>query len=260
MRILFIGDIVGGPGRHMLQDNLSRLIDEREIDFVIANGENATNGFGLNQRDFRELADCGIDAFTMGNHTWDNRDIYNYIDNEKRLVRPANLPPGTHGKGWREFKVGGRKIVVANVLGRTFMTPYDCPFRAMDTILKEVSRKDAVIIVDIHAETTSEKMAMGWYLDGRVTAVVGTHTHVQTNDARLLDRGTAYLTDAGMTGPADSILGVERDIIIRRFVTGAGSRFEVARGDLQMNGVIFDINDDNTARSAELLNIRQPAL
>lgn len=260
MNILFIGDIVGGPGRHMLQDNLGRIIDDNDIDFVIANGENASNGFGLNQRDLRELADCGIDAFTMGNHTWDNKDIYNYIENEKRLVRPANLPPGTPGKGWRQFDVKGRKLVIANVLGRTFMTPFDCPFRTMDAILKEIDRKDAVIFVDIHAETTSEKIAMGWYLDGRVTAVVGTHTHVQTNDGRVLDHGTGYLTDAGMTGPRDSVLGVDKDIILSRYLTGVNPRFEVAHGDLQLNGVIFRINDDNTTKSVETVNIWQPAL
>jgi len=220
MRILFIGDIVGAQGRRMVLDNLGRIIDENRIDFTVANGENASGGFGLNHRSLRELADCGVDAFTMGNHTWDNKDIYNYIDNEKRLVRPANLPPGTPGAGWREYDVCGRRLVIANVLGRTFMQPFDCPFRAMDEMLKKYDRKDTAILVDIHAEATSEKMAMGWYLDGRVSAVAGTHTHIQTNDARLLHRGTAYITDAGMTGPRDSVLGVEKETIISRYLTG----------------------------------------
>ncbi len=260
MRILFIGDIVGSQGRHMLQDNLTRLIEEKHVDFVIANGENASGGFGLSQRSLRELADCGIDAFTMGNHTWDCKEIYNYIENERRLIRPANLPPGTPGKGWRDFSVGGQRLVVANVLGRTFMTPFDCPFRAMDEMLKTVSRKDAVILVDFHAETTSEKMAMGWYLDGRVSAVVGTHTHIQTNDARILPKGTGYLTDAGMTGPRDSILGVEKETIIERYLTGVSSRFEVASGDLQLNAVIFQTGEDNAAEAVELVNFWQPSL
>lgn len=260
MRILFIGDIVGSQGRHMVQEHLGRLVDEKKIDFVIANGENATGGFGLNQRSFRELADCGIDAFTTGNHTWDNKDIYNYIDKEKRLVRPANYPQGTPGRGWQEFRVGGRRLIVANIIGRVFMQPLDCPFRAMDSLLRQFSVKDSVILVDFHGEATSEKLAMGWYLDGRISSMVGTHTHVQTNDSRILPKGTGYLTDAGMTGPRDSILGVERDIIIQRYLSGVSPRFEIASGDLQFNGVIFQIGQDNKTEDMELVNFWQPGL
>ena len=260
MRILFIGDIVGAQGRRMVLEHLPRLLDEYAIDFTIANGENCSGGFGLNQKNFRELGDCGIDAFTMGNHMWDNRDIYNFIDNEERLVRPANFPPSLPGRGWQQYQVAGQKLIVANVVGRVFMTAFDCPFRTMDAILQENAVEDVAIFVDIHAEATSEKMALGWYLDGRVAAVVGTHTHIQTNDARILPRGTGYLTDAGMTGPRDSILGVEREIIIGRFLTGVSPRFEVASGDLQFNGVIFDIGPDHKTQKMELLNFWQPAL
>ena len=260
MRILFIGDIVGAQGRRMVLEHLPRLLDEYAIDFTIANGENCSGGFGLNQKNFRELVDCGIDAFTMGNHMWDNRDIYNFIDNEERLVRPANFPPSLPGRGWQQYQVAGQKLIVANVVGRVFMTAFDCPFRTMDAILQENAVEDVAIFVDIHAEATSEKMALGWYLDGRVAAVVGTHTHIQTNDARILPHGTGYLTDAGMTGPRDSILGVEREIIIGRFLTGVSPRFEVASGDLQFNGVIFDIGPDHKTQKMELLNFWQPAL
>lgn len=260
MRILFIGDIVGAQGRRMVLEHLPRLLDEYAIDFTIANGENCSGGFGLNQKNFRELVDCGIDAFTMGNHMWDNRDIYNFIDHEERLVRPANFPPSLPGRGWQQYQVAGQKLIVANVVGRVFMTAFDCPFRTMDAILQENTVEDVAIFVDIHAEATSEKMALGWYLDGRVAAVVGTHTHIQTNDARILPRGTGYLTDAGMTGPRDSILGVEREIIIGRFLTGVSPRFEVASGDLQFNGVIFDIGPDHKTQKMELLNFWQPAL
>ena len=260
MRILFIGDIVGAQGRRMVLEHLPRLLDEYEIDFTIANGENCSGGFGLNQKNFRELVDCGIDAFTMGNHMWDNRDIYNFVDHEERLVRPANFPPSLPGHGWQQYQVDGQKLIVANVVGRVFMTAFDCPFRTMDAILQENAAEDATIFVDIHAEATSEKMALGWYLDGRVAAVVGTHTHIQTNDARILPHGTGYLTDAGMTGPRDSILGVEREIIIGRFLTGVSPRFEVASGDLQFNGVIFDIGPDHKTQKMELLNFWQPAL
>ncbi len=260
MRILFIGDIVGAQGRRMVLEHLPRLLDEHHIDFTIANGENCSGGFGLNQKNFRELIDCGVDAFTMGNHTWDNKDIYHFIDQEERLVRPANFPPDLPGVGWRQYQVNGRQLVVANVIGRVFMTAFDCPFRTMDTVLKQLSGSDAAVFVDFHAEATSEKMALGWYLDGRVAAVVGTHTHIQTNDARVLPRGTGYLSDAGMTGPRDSVLGVEREIIINRFLTGISPRFEVARGDLQFNGAVFEIGEDQKTQRIELINFWQPSL
>jgi metallophosphoesterase (TIGR00282 family) len=260
MRILFIGDIISAPGRNMVLSHLPRIIEEKIIDFTIANGENVSGGFGMNQRHFRELVDCGVDAFTMGNHIWDNKDIYNYIDKEKRLVRPANYPKGLPGVGWQKYEVKGRQLVVANIVGRIFMPAFDCPFQAMDAMLQEWSRKTAAIFVDFHAEATSEKMAMGWYLDGRVSALTGTHTHIQTNDPRILPHGTGYLTDAGMTGPRDSVLGVEKQIIIERFLTGVSPRFEPAGGDIQLNGAIFEIGENNCAENIELLNFWEPAL
>lgn len=240
MRILFIGDIVGGAGRRMVLEHLPRLLDEEKIDFTIANGENVTNGNGLNRQSFDELVDCGVDCFTMGNHTWDNKDIYRFIDNEPRLLRPANLHPSRPGAPWRDFQVGGEKLIVTNLLGRVYMPPLDCPFATMDRLLAEWRQEEAVIFLDFHAEATSEKMAMGWHVDGRISAMVGTHTHIQTNDARVLPRGTGYLTDAGMTGPRDSVLGVEKEIILERFRTGFSPRFQTAKGDqLYRAGALF---------------------
>ena len=258
MRILFIGDIVGAQGRRMVLEHLPRLLDEYAIDFTIANGENCSGGFGLNQKNFRELVDCGIDAFTMGNHMWDNRDIYNFIDHEERLVRPANFPPSLPGRGWQQYQVAGQKLIVANVVGRVFMTAFDCPFRTMDAILQENAVEDVAIFVDIHAEATSEKMALGWYLDGRVAAVVGTHTHIQTNDARILPGNTAYLTDVGMTGPKDSVLGMAIEPVVERFRTGKPCRFTVAEGDLQLNGVLITCLPNGAAQQIQLISLERP--
>ena len=260
MRILFIGDIVGAAGRKIVLDNLPQLIEENKIDFTIANGENTSGGFGMKERHFRELVDCGVDCFTMGNHVWDDKDIYKYIENEPRLVRPSNYPPNLPGCGWQEYAVDGEKLIVTNIIGRVFMPAFDCPFQAMDALTKKFSRKNATIFVDFHAEATSEKMAMGWYLDGRVSALAGTHTHIQTNDSRILPKGTGYLTDAGMSGPRDSILGVEKEIIIERFLKGVSKRFVPAKGDIQFNGVIFDIDKENRTQDIELINFWQPSL
>lgn len=259
MRILFIGDIVGAPGRHMVLEHLPRLLEEEQIDFTVANGENVTNGFGLSRRHFEELADCGVDCFTLGNHTWDNKEIFNFIDGEPRLVRPANLPEQLPGRGWRRFTVAGTEIFVINLLGRVFMNPCDCPFAALDRILKEIGPSQ-VVLVDMHAEATSEKMAIGWYADGRASALIGTHTHIQTNDARLLSRGLAYITDAGMTGPRDSVLGVDKEIIVNRFLLGYSEHFRPAAGDLQLNGVIIDVGGDGKATAIRSLNFWQPSL
>ena len=257
MRVFFIGDIFGRPGREMIYAHLPELLREKQIDFTVANGENVTGGFGISRKHFNELVDCGVDAFTMGNHVWDNKEIYRYIDQEPRMVRPANFHHSLPGKGWRAYDVNGRKLVIVNLIGRVFLPASDCPFAKMDAILEEV--KDAAILVDLHAEATSEKIAMGWHLDGRVSAVVGTHTHVQTNDARILPRGTGYLTDAGMTGPRDSVLGVEKEIILERFRTGFSPRFEAATGDRQLNGIIFDIGENNRCTNVELINFWEPA-
>lgn len=258
MKLLFIGDIIGAAGRRMVLEHLPRLLDERQIDFTVANGENAANGFGLNRRSFQELHDCGVDCFTLGNHTFDNKELYSFIDRENCIVRPANYPPGLPGVGEAVFEVGGGKLRVINLIGRVFMKAVDCPFRTLDALLANGTADWT--FVDMHAEATSEKVALGWYADGRVSAVAGTHTHVPTADCRLLTRGTGYVTDAGMTGPRDSVLGVERDIIVNRFLTGFSPRFETASGDLQFNSVLFEFNDNGTCKSVERLDFWQPSL
>ena len=260
MKILFIGDIIGSPGRHMVVENLPRLIDEYAIDFTVANGENSAAGFGITRKIFRELADCGVDAFTMGNHVWDNKDIFTFIDDEPCLIRPANLPQSNPGCGMRSFEVNGQRLLVANIIGRVYLPACDCPFRAIDRLLKEQATDTPFVFVDFHAEATSEKMAMGWYLDGRISAMVGTHTHIQTADARILPQGSGYITDAGMTGPRDSVLGVDKDIIVNRFLTGLPARFETAHGDLQFNGIVFDLDDNGRCRDLQTINFWQPAL
>lgn len=260
MRILFIGDIVGAAGRRMVLENLPRLLDEQRIDFTIANGENVTNGNGINRQSFDELVACGVDCFTMGNHIWDNKDIFRFIDNEPRLVRPANFHHSRPGAAWRKFQLGSEQLIVTNLVGRVFMPAVDCPFATMDRLLEEWRQEDAHIFLDFHAEATSEKVAMGWHLDGRISAMVGTHTHVQTNDPRILPRGTGYLTDAGMTGPRDSVLGVEKEIILERFRTGYSPRFQTASGDLQLNGVIYEISANHRCSQVELVNFWQPSL
>ena len=264
MRLLFIGDVVGAAGRRMVLEHLPRLLEEYRIDFTVANGENAANGFGLNRRCFAELRACGVDCFTMGNHTFDNKDIYSFIDQEPSLIRPANYPPGLPGRGWASFEVAGGRLRVINLMGRIFMRPLDCPFRTLDSLLR-ADREDPAgrpqwTLVDMHAEATSEKVALGWHADGQVSAVVGTHTHVATADGRVLARGTGYVTDAGMTGPRDSVLGVDKDIILERFRTGFSPRFETADGDLQFNSVLFDLRADGGCEQVERLDFWQPSL
>ena len=260
MRILFIGDIVGGAGKKIALQQLPNLLEKHKVDFTIANGENCTSGFGMNKSSFDQLIACGIDAFTMGNHTWDNKDIFRFINDEPRIVRPANIPDIMPGRGYGFFDVNGEKLAIINLLGQVYMTPLNNPFATVDQILPEILKQTHNVFLDFHAEVTSEKVAMGWYLDGRVSAIVGTHTHIQTNDARILPRGSAYLTDAGMTGPRDSVLGVDTDIIIQRFRSGHSERFQVAEGDLQFNGVLIDIDTDGKATNIETINFWQPSL
>ena len=246
MRILMIGDIVGRPGRRAILENLSELRREMNVDFVIANGENAAAGHGITKEIAKQLFNAGIDVFTMGNHVWNKKEIFDYIEKEKRLLRPANYPPGTPGAGYQIYETKqGVSIGVVNVSGRIYMQELDCPFRTMDNILKELQYQTNLIFVDFHAEATSEKVAMGWYLDGKVTAVCGTHTHVQTADERILPNGTAYITDIGMTGPRDSVIGVTTEIVLEKFITQLPKRFEVADTSYQLNGVVIDVNPDN---------------
>ncbi|MGI5879759.1 MAG: TIGR00282 family metallophosphoesterase [Syntrophomonadaceae bacterium] len=243
MNILIIGDIVGRPGRKILQHYLSKIINENQVEFVIANAENAAGGRGLNREVMQELLGLGIDVLTMGNHVWDNKEILTFIDNEPRLVRPANYPPGTPGQGWHLYKGGfNQRIAVINVSGRVFMTPLDCPFRTVEEILTMTNDAD-YIIVDFHAEATSEKQALAYYFDGRVTAVTGTHTHIQTADEMILPGGTAYITDLGMTGPSDSILGMDRNMVIKKLTTQLPVRLEVAKGAMQLQGIILSVDE-----------------
>ncbi|WP_276352424.1 TIGR00282 family metallophosphoesterase [Cohnella caldifontis] len=255
MRLVFIGDIVGNVGRETVKRLLPWIQEKYRPHLIIANGENAAGGRGINAAIARDLYDWGVHGITMGNHTWDNREIFEFIDDEPRMVRPANLPPGTPGKGAMIVKANGKELAVLNLIGRTFLPPADCPFRTADEVLAELRKRTKCVLVDFHAEATSEKIAMGWYLDGRASLVVGTHTHVQTHDHRILPEGTAYVTDAGMTGPRDGVLGMERESVIRKFVTGLPSRFTVAEGKWALNGVFTEI-DEATGHASKVELIR----
>jgi len=256
LRILMIGDIVGRPGRTIVREKLSYIKNMYEVDFVIANGENAAGGNGITEKIAQELFISGIDFLTMGNHIWDNKDIFNFIENENRIVRPANYPAAP-GKGYQIIKIeNGPVLGIINISGRTFMPPLDCPFRTVDAIIQQISSVTKIIIVDFHAEATSEKIAMGWYLDGRVSLVVGTHTHVQTADEKILPNGTAYITDVGMTGPVNSILGINKESVINKFISQMPVRFEVAKGPAELNGILVDI-DELTGKALAIKRIRE---
>ena len=247
VRILFIGDIVGQPGRHIVRDRLADTIAHQRIDLVIANCENAASGFGITPRLVEELLAAGCEVLSGGNHTWDRREILDYFPREPRLLRPANYPPGAPGQGVYIGRThNGISYAVLNLQGRVFLPAIDCPFRTADEQLARIPPEVRVVVVDMHAETTSEKLAMGWYLDGRVTAVVGTHTHVPTADERILPRGTAYITDVGMTGPHDSVIGMDREGILGRFLDALPRRFEVAEGNVQMNTVLIEVDENAT--------------
>lgn len=252
-----IGDIVGSPGRRAVEAIVAQLNEEYKLDLVIANGENAAGGSGITPRIARELFSFGIDIITSGDHIWKKREIIEIIDSESRLLRPANYPPKAPGKGQVVVKSrGGVDIGVINLLGRVFMSPIDCPFEVARARVSELRKKASIIIVDIHAEATSEKLAMGWYLDGLVSAVLGSHTHVQTADERVLPNGTAYITDLGMTGPFDSILGRRVEQILERFITGMPTRFEMADHDIRLQGVILDI-DPKSGRANSIERIQR---
>lgn len=246
MRLLMIGDIVGKPGRRAVKQNLPGLVAQYSVDVVIANGENAAGGNGITRDVAQELFSAGVDVITMGNHVWNQKEIFNYINQETRIIRPANYPPGAPGQGWGIFSTKkGLELGVINLSGRIFMQELDCPFRKANELVTELSKRVDVIFVDFHAEASSEKMAMGWYLDGRVTAVCGTHTHVQTADERILPGGTAYISDVGMTGPMNSVIGVKKELVIEKFITQLPRRFEVAEGLYQFNAVLVEIDGDS---------------
>ncbi len=253
LTVFFIGDVVGRPGRNALKTWLPQWKSTHRVDFVIANGENAAGGMGLTTKIYHELLGSGVDLLTSGNHIWSKKEIFPLLDSTDRLLRPANYPEGAPGKGWAIHRVGGQKALIVNLEGRVFMKSLECPFKTMDTLLSGFDGR--LVFVDFHAEATSEKMAMGWYLDGRVTAVVGTHTHVQTSDECLLPNGTAYMTDLGMTGPVYSVIGMKRDVVMQRFLTQMPSKFEVASGQAAVSGAIVKI-DPATGRARSIERVR----
>jgi 2',3'-cyclic-nucleotide 2'-phosphodiesterase len=252
MRILFIGDIVGRPGRELVRDGLHGLVEYHSVDFVIANAENSAAGFGITREIGDQLLDYGIDVMTSGNHIWDKKEALDYIGTEPRLLRPANYPAGAPGNGSYIARTrDGVSVGVINAMGRVFMVNIDDPFVVIRREIEAMRERTRIIFVDFHAEATSEKIAMGWHLDGLVTALVGTHTHVQTADERILPKGTAYLTDVGMTGPHDSIIGVEISAALGRFLTALPQKFETATGNPRLNAVIVDA-DEKTGRATEI--------
>jgi 2',3'-cyclic-nucleotide 2'-phosphodiesterase len=243
MNLLFIGDIFASPGRRIVADHLQDIVAANAIDLAIANAENAAGGFGLTPAVAEELFALGLDVLTSGNHIWDKREVYDYFGRQPRLLRPANYPDAP-GSGVAVLRArSGLECAVVNLQGRVYMPATDCPFRKMDQILETLDPAIKVRFVDFHAEVTSEKVAMGWYLDGRVSAVIGTHTHVPTADTRILPGGTAYQTDCGMTGPYHSVIGVDTDIILRRFLTSMPLRMEAARGEPELHSVIIEVDD-----------------
>lgn len=257
MRILAIGDIVGRPGRRAVSEFLPGLMAELEPDFVIANAENASGGAGINQETAAAIFDAGVDALTMGNHVWSNRDSYAYIDSETRLVRPANYPEGAPGRGYQVMlSRGGIRVGLLNLLGRTFMRAVDDPFAVGRQAVEDLQKQSDVIIVDMHAEATSEKMALAWFLDGQVACVFGTHTHVPTADEQVLEGGTAYITDVGMTGPRNSIIGMRPAEIIERFRTGLPTRFEVAKGPTVLNAILVEV-DESCGLALEIRRVQR---
>ncbi|MGE5558041.1 MAG: TIGR00282 family metallophosphoesterase [Bacillota bacterium] len=254
MKLLFIGDIVGKPGRRAVRDLLPELQRKLGMDLVIANAENAAGGFGVTREVVEELLAQGIDLLTMGNHTWANKEVFDLFKMEMPLIRPANFPPENPGKGYYFIKYRDKKAAVINLQGRTYMTNIECPFRTADALLSSIREETNLIIVDFHAEASSEKIALGWYLDGRISLLAGTHTHVQTADERIFPRGMGYITDVGMTGPIDSVLGVEKELVIDKFLRQLPVHFQIAKGDAVFSGLFARIHDE-TGNTLELKRI-----
>jgi metallophosphoesterase (TIGR00282 family) len=257
VKLLFIGDIIGKPGRQAVSRELHRLVDRYMVDLVIANGENAAGGFGITEETANDLYKCGIDVLTSGNHIWDKKESVAFVNREERLLRPANYPEGAPGRGSGLFTTaGGARVAVLNLEGRVFMNNLECPFRTADREIARLQAETPIILVDFHAEATSEKTSLGWYLDGRVSAMIGTHTHIQTADERILPGGTAYLTDAGMTGSFDSVIGVRKDEAITKFLSQLPTKFEVAKNNLRLNAVAVAVDEESgKAVSVERINI-----
>jgi metallophosphoesterase (TIGR00282 family) len=254
LKILAIGDIVGENGVKKLKETLPKIMKDEKINFCIVNGENAAGGMGITTKIFNDMISLNIDAITMGNHTWGKKDIFTFIDNPK-LLRPANYSKGVVGKGYGIYECKGKKIAVINLIGRTDMNVLsENPFLVVDDIINKIKGSVDIIIVDFHAEATAEKIAMGYFLDGKVTAMYGTHTHVQTADEKILNKGTAYITDIGMTGPKTSVIGMDVDASIKRFVTSLPERYKLAEGECMLNGCIFEINDE-TCKAEKIVRI-----
>jgi metallophosphoesterase (TIGR00282 family) len=255
VKVLFIGDIVGKPGRRAIYELLPEIIAQYEIDLTIANCENAAGGFGITREIVEELFQSNIHVLTTGNHIWDKKETEDFIADYENLLRPANFPPGVPGRGsTRVADASGNPVTVINLMGRVFMRPIDCPFRVAESEIEKRNVSTGIVIVDMHAEATSEKQAMGWFLDGKVSAVLGTHTHVQTADERILPKGTAYITDAGMTGPFESVIGVNKESVVERFLTGMPGRFDVAKRDVWLQGVVINV-DEKTGKSRSIERI-----
>jgi metallophosphoesterase (TIGR00282 family) len=256
MKLLFFGDVVGKPGRQALKLRARALAESEGADLLVANGENSSGGIGIDPGSARDLLATGVDVLTSGNHIWQRKEIYDYLDASDRLLRPANLAPGVPGRGWSVYETAKGPVAVVNLIGRVFMAPADCPFRAADAILERIGDRARVILVDMHAEATSEKVGMGRYLDGRVSAVVGSHTHVQTADEVVLPGGTAYISDTGMCGPADSVIGMRTAQVLKRFLDQLPVRFDVGEGPPLLQGVAIDV-DETTGRARGIRRIRE---
>ncbi len=256
MRILFIGDVIGQPGREIVASVLPRLTEEQSIDLVIANSENLAGGFGVTPAVAEEMFAFGVDVLTSGNHIWDKKEVEEYITKERRLLRPANYPEQAPGKGSLVLELGGCPVGVLNLQGRAFMPPTDCPFRIGDREIGRLRRETALIFVDFHGEATAEKQAFAWHVDGRVSAVIGSHSHVQTADERILPGGTAYLTDAGMTGGRDSVIGMSIEGPIEKFITGLPKKFRPATGSPQLCGAVVEI-DERNGRATSIVRVQR---
>ncbi|MBN1869327.1 MAG: TIGR00282 family metallophosphoesterase [Candidatus Omnitrophica bacterium] len=258
MNILCIGDVVGKPGRDAVERLLDDLKEEFRVDLVIVNVENAAGGSGVTSKIAKHFLEIGCDVLTSGDHVWDQKELEEYLKEEPFLLRPANFPEGAPGRGWCiKSTPSGIKVGVVNMIGRVFMRyNVDCPFRALDTIIEEIKKETSIIVVDMHAEATSEKVAMGHYGDGRVSCVFGTHTHIQTADEKILPNGTAYITDLGMTGPYDSVIGQKKENILRRFLTSLPLRFNVADGEATLHGIVIEI-DEKTGKALHIMRIQR---
>jgi len=255
LKILAIGDLIGNAGINELKNRLPQIREEEKVDFVIVNGENAAEGMGITEKNFKDILSQNVDVITMGNHTWGKKDIFKFIDHPK-LIRPANYPKGVVGKGYRIYECNSKKIAVINLIGRVYINILsENPFLIAKEIIEKIKDKVDIIMVDFHAEATGEKITLGYYLDGKVTAVYGTHTHVQTADEQILPKGTAYISDIGMTGPKNSALGMDISVVIKRFETTLPERYKIATGECMLNGVIFDI-DNETNKVKNIIRIR----